>query len=94
MLLQRKYTASEREAIGRAQLELRTIFLYRDHRVGGFLCAGQTVHRPPENGHCVASLAYGHCLHINIELQPRALLVDEVTTFAEIVEKIDDLVCA
>src|SRR5262249_44206632 len=50
------------------------------------------VHRPLENGHCVASLPYGHCLHINIELQPRALLVDEVTTFAEIVEKVDDLV--
>jgi hypothetical protein len=35
----------------------------------------------------------GHRLHINIELKPRALFVDEATTFVEIVIKIDDLIC-
>src|SRR5262249_13709815 len=50
ILLQRKYTSSERGASGRARLELRAIFLYRVRRVGGFLCAGKTVHRPLENG--------------------------------------------
>ena len=65
ILLQRKYISGERGASRLVRLELRAISLYMDHRVGGFLHAGQPVHRPLENGHCVASLAYGHCFHIS-----------------------------
>ena len=60
---------------------------YRAHRVSAFLCAGQSIQCVLENGHRVASLLCGHFLHINIELQPRALFVDEVTTFGEFVVK-------
>ena len=72
---------------------LRAILFYRDRRVSAFLCVGQSIHCALENSHCVASLLWGHCLHINIELQPRALFVDEVTTFGEIVVKINYLIC-
>ena len=40
----------------------------------------------------MAPLLCGHCLQINIEFQSPVIFVDEVTAFAEIVVKTDDLV--
>ena len=74
------------------QAALGTIFLCLDQRCAGFICAGQPVHRPLENGHCVAPLLCGHWLQINIEFQSPAIFVDEVTAFAEIIVKIDNVV--
>ena len=73
---------------------LFAIFPFRDQRCGGFLCARQPVYCSLENGNCVTSFAWRHCLQINIELQSTVIFMDDVTAFAEIIVKIGCPLCA
>jgi len=66
----------------RTVARLFEIFAFRDQRCGGFLCAGQTIYRSLENGNCVTSFAWKHCLEINIEFQITVIFMDDVMAFA------------